>query len=164
MARITRHPKEIENTARMLRAAKFLYLARFADTINRYIEISMRKDNVSRLRWAILSLLIVRGGRLTPTPLARMLLRSKHSMTSVVDTLEREGYIIRNRANKDRRVIQVQITPAGLDYVIQTIRKEDEWVEEIMSSLNKDEQELLVNLTKKLGLAMVEKINSLNSS
>jgi hypothetical protein len=54
--------KEIEDMAKAIKAMEFSYLARFADTINRYHEITLNKEGVNRLQWGAMSLLIVRGG------------------------------------------------------------------------------------------------------
>jgi DNA-binding MarR family transcriptional regulator len=155
------HPSEIKNTSKIIREKNYLYIARFADIFNRYIVTSMRRDKVNPVRWGILSLIIANGGWQAPTQLALMMNRSKHSMTKIIDYLEREGYVIRERINHDRRVIQVQITSGGLDYVVETMKKGDARLGEIMNSLNEDEQVLLVNLTEKMISKLVEKITSM---
>jgi DNA-binding MarR family transcriptional regulator len=86
--------------------------------------------------------------------------RSKHSMTKIIDYLERDGYVIRERTSHDRRVIQVQITSVGLDYVVETTKRGDARLGEIMNSLTKDEQVLLINLIEKMLSKVVGKTNS----
>ena len=39
------------------------------------------------------------------------------TVTGVVDRLERKGYVFRDRGQKDRRVVKVQLTPSGKQLV-----------------------------------------------
>jgi len=94
--------KEIEDVAKAIKAMEFSYLSRFADTINRYHEITLNKEGINRLQWGAMSLLIVRGGSLTPTRLARLMFRSKHSITKVIDSLEKADLVRRSRTQDSR--------------------------------------------------------------
>jgi DNA-binding MarR family transcriptional regulator len=152
------HNSEIEIVKKILRKRSFLYLASFADTINRYIDIRIKKQN--RLRYGVLSFLITRGGTLTHTRLARLMFRSKHSVTKVIDNLEKNGLVIREPEPKDRRVVRIRITSHGLNYVSQTLKDGDKITKEAMSCLNKNELETLINLIKKLREGMIDKINN----
>jgi len=53
------------------------------------------------------------GYRLTPTELYRSVLVSSATMTERLDRLERRGLIARRPADRDRRSILVELTPAG---------------------------------------------------
>jgi len=154
------HSNEIENSAKVIRATEFLYLASFADMINRYVDIMFKKDIVNRLRFGALSLLIVRGGSLTPTRLARLMFRSKHSITKVIDSLEKDGFVIRDRTSEDRRTILVKVTSAGLDFVVRALREGDKNTREVVSCLDKDELRTLINLIQRMRRTMIEKISS----
>ncbi len=55
------------------------------------------------------------GGHLTITELATAVSRANHTVTALVDVLEKRGLAKRRRDHGlDRRVVWVQITPAGL--------------------------------------------------
>lgn len=148
----------IENAAKVVRSADFLYLAAFADTVNRFIDIIFRKDKANRLRLGTMNTLVVRGGSLMPTQLARLVFRSKHSMTRVIDSLEKDGFVVRDRSGKDRRTIHIRITSAGLDFVIQALNSGEPLTQEAMSSLDNNELKILVDLVRKLRRAMIKKI------
>ena len=150
--------REIENAAKELRSREFLYLASFADIINRYMDIRFKKLN--RLRYGVLSLLITRGGSLTHTRLARLLFRSKHSVTKVIDSLEEEGLVIRDPATTDRRVVNVRITSTGINYVIRTFKYGDMITEEAMSCLKNNELKTLKTLIEKLRQAMIDRLKA----
>ena len=151
---------EIESTARVLKAREFLYLAAFADIINRYVDIMFRKDKISRLRNGVLQLLIARGGSLTPTRLGRLMFRSKNSMTKVIDNLEKDGLVIRERVDKDRRVVNVKITSDGLNFVIQSLSAGDELTGEVMSSLDENERKVMIDMVQRMRRTMVRIIRS----
>lgn len=155
------HKGDIENTVNVIRTREFLYLTRFADMLNRYVENKLhdQKNQLNRLRFNTLTLLAFRGGNLPPTQLARHMFRSKHSITNVVDSLEKDGFVTRVRDNNDRRSLSVKITSAGLAFLNQLLdyRAEDE--EQIMSCLDKNEIALLMKLIRKLEHRLDEKID-----
>lgn len=155
------HKGEIEDTVKVIRAREFLYLTRFADMLDRYVETKLhdRKSQLNRLRFNTLSLLVFRGGDLPPTQLARHMFRSKHSITNVIDSLEKDGFVTRIHDNNDRRSLSIKITSAGLTFLNQVLdyRAEDE--EQIMSCLDKNEIALLMKMIRKLERRLDEKID-----
>ena len=150
------HHNEIENVATAIRARELTRLVMFADMVSRYVDIKLR-GKVNWLRISALSYLITRGGSLTASQLARLMLRSNYSMTRLIDDLEKDGLVIRERAGKDRRTIDVRITSAGLAFMMQSLGDSDLVEEELMSSLDKDEIETLRNLIRVLRFTLIEK-------
>lgn len=152
---------EIENTAKLIRSREFLYLTSFADMINRYVEIRFKdKFGFNRLRFATLSSLVTRGGSLTLTKLAQLMFRSKHSITNLIDRLEEDGFVVRERVNKDRRTILATITSAGLEFLARTINGHVEDEEEILTCLDKNEFEMLTSSIRKLRETLIKKLVS----
>jgi DNA-binding MarR family transcriptional regulator len=152
---------EIEKVANQIATTDFWLCVSFADTINRYIEITMEKDNLSRLQAVAMWSLILKGGKSTPTLLARMMFRSKHSMTKIIDNLEKEGLVVRDYTNKDRRVTYIKITSDGLEYVKQNFSKGNERAQKVMACLDITERKSLVNLTEKMRKKIATIINNL---
>ena len=154
---------EIENTAKLIRSREFFYLTSFADMINRYVEIRFKdRFGFNRLRFATLSFLVTRGGSLTPTKLAQLMFRSKHSITNLIDRLEKDELATRERVIKDRRTILVTITSAGLEFLMETINGHVEDEEEILTCLDKNEFEMLTSCIHKLRETLIKKL--VNSS
>lgn len=156
MSKGLRHPNEIEKVAREIRARQFPRLLNFTDIVNRYVAINL-KDEAGWLKNSALNFLITKEGSLTPTELARLMLRSKHYMTKLVDRFEKDGLAVRERTSKDRRTIQVKITPAGLEYIMKTLVDNDWMEKEVMSCLDKSEIETLRTLIQKLRRRLVKK-------
>lgn len=150
------HRNEIENVATAIRAREFPRLVMFADMVSRYVDIKL-KGKVNWLRISALNYLITRGGSLTASQLAQLMLRSNYSMTRLIDDLEKDGLVIRERAGKDRRTIDVRVTPAGLAFMRQSLGDSDLVEEEVMSCLDEDEIETLRNLIRVLRFTLIEK-------
>jgi len=141
---------EIETTPKKTEEGNFWLCLAFADTIKRYCEITMKKDDVSPLHSIAMFYLVRAGGNSTPTQLAELMFRSKHSVTKIVDNLEKEGLIVRDFSSKDRRVTRVKVTDAGLEYVKNNLNKGDKRAKQVMDCLDIAEQKTLVALTGKM--------------
>ena len=141
---------DIKKVAQQIWEVNFWQCVTFADTIGRYCEITMKKDDISPLHAIAMYYLIRAGGSSTPTHLAELMFRSKHSVTKIVDNLEKEGFIVRDFSSKDRRVTHIRVTSAGLEYVRNNQNKGDMRAKQVMDCLGVAEQEKLVKLTEKL--------------
>jgi len=56
---------------------------------------------------------IYQDGSLPLGELSKRMYLHPSTLTAAVDRLEKKGYVLRNRIKKDRRVINVQLTPKG---------------------------------------------------
>ncbi len=148
--------QEIEEVASQIREVNFWLCVAFADTISRYCEITMKKDNISPLHGIAMNYLVRVGGNSTPTQLAEQMFRSKHSMTKIVDNLEKEGFIVRDFSSKDRRVTNIRVTAAGLEYVKNNQSKGNKRARQVMDCLSAAEQKTLVTLQGKLRQRMTD--------
>jgi DNA-binding MarR family transcriptional regulator len=147
---------EIRKVASQVKEVNFWVCMNFADTIKRYCEITMKKDDLSPLHAIAMFDLVRSGGSLTPTKMAELMFRSKHSITKIIDNLEKEGFIVRDFSSKDRRVTHIKITSAGLEYVSHNLNKGDIRAKQVMDCLDISEQKSLVNLTAKMCRRMTE--------
>jgi len=144
-------PRNIRSALDKIKETDFWLCVQFADTLIRYLEITMKQDRVvSRLQGSALYFLLLNGGETTPTQLARDMLRSKHSVTKIIDGLEKEGLIARSSTNKDRRVTSVKLTARGLERVKQRFARGNARAGQVMAGLDVKEQKRLVALTERL--------------
>lgn len=90
-------------------------------------------------------------GPLTLGEIAKKHLKSPNNMTSVVDTMERSGLVMRRRCEQDRRVIYVDITPKGKQVFTKLWPDHVKRVMASVRNLTQEEQETLARLCKKLG-------------
>jgi DNA-binding MarR family transcriptional regulator len=80
------------------------------------LDAELREERGMTLRWYdVLVQLDEVGGSCRMTDLAGRILASKSGLTRVIDRMEEEGLVRRERPRDDRRVILVSITPAGLE-------------------------------------------------
>ena len=152
--------RQIKKVAKILQSRDFLYLASFADMLNRYIEIRFSKHKgFNRLRFGALSFLITRGGSLTPTKLGKLMFRSKRCITNIIDLMEREGYVKRERVNEDRRVNLVKITSVGVDFLLRMVEDRTEDEDNILFSVNEDDYKAMMGVIRQLRHNLTQKIN-----
>jgi DNA-binding MarR family transcriptional regulator len=143
----------------LINKSRFTRIAIFADIVNRFIDIEL-KDNVNLLKTFCLIILISRGDNLTITRLGKVMLRSHHSMTILVDKMVKEGLIKRRRAEKDRRIVQLRVTPKGQDYLRKILKDINIAEKEMESCLDAKELETLIELTRKLRIQLIERIGN----
>ncbi len=89
-------------------------------------------------------------GPMSPSELGERLIVTRATVTGVVDSLERRGYVQREPNPNDRRGIIVQLTPAGLEVVgqVRTLihRHERDW----MGALTEEELATYVGLMHRI--------------
>ena len=78
------------------------------------------------------------------------------SQSEVIDNLERNGLVERQRDTVDRRFVSVHLTPAGEALIGRIFPPHVAGVVKTMSALTPEEQEALARLSRKLGLAQHE--------
>jgi MarR family 2-MHQ and catechol resistance regulon transcriptional repressor len=91
---------------------------------------------------------------LGPLPLGEIckkVLSSNSNMTTVVDNLERDGLVRRERDVNDRRVIHIHLTDTGREKITAVFPDHLEALVEEFSVLSASEQETFGRLCKKLG-------------
>ena len=90
-------------------------------------------------------------GSLTQGEVSTKVLKSGSNMTTVIDNLERDGLVRRERHVKDRRVIYVHLTEAGSKKVEAVLPGHIAALVEEFGVLSASEQQTLGELCKKLG-------------
>ena len=90
-------------------------------------------------------------GHLTQGEISGKILKSTSNITTVIDNLERDGLVRRERDAKDRRVIHIHLTEAGTSKVETVFPDHIAALVEIFSILSASEQQTLGALCKKLG-------------
>ncbi len=90
-------------------------------------------------------------GHMTQGEISQKILKSVSNMTTVIDNLERDGLVRRERDSKDRRVIHVHLTEAGLSKLEAVFPRHVAALVEEFGVLSAKEQEMLGELCKKLG-------------
>lgn len=95
-------------------------------------------------------------GPLSLGELAEKLLVTGGNVTYVMDRLEDQGLVYRERSPDDRRIIQAKLTPEGKKLIAGVFPGHGTFIEELSGHLDDDEQKTLHGLLKKLGCAIQE--------
>ena len=90
-------------------------------------------------------------GHMTQGEISSKILKSTSNLTTVIDNLERNGLVRRERDTKDRRVIHIHLTEAGTSKIEAVFPDHVAALAEIFSILSAAEQQTLGALCKKLG-------------
>jgi MarR family transcriptional regulator, 2-MHQ and catechol-resistance regulon repressor len=90
-------------------------------------------------------------GHMSQGEISMKVLKSGSNMTTVIDNLERDGLVRRERNAKDRRVIHVHLTEAGISKIEAVLPGHVAALVEEFKVLSASEQQTLGELCKKLG-------------
>lgn len=85
-----------------------------------------------------------------PTILAEELLIPKQTITSMLDKLEKKGYVKRQHNENDRRKVNVMLLPEGEKLLLQVQHTIDYAERYIMNHIGKDELEDMLNKYQKI--------------
>ncbi|MCK2032863.1 MarR family winged helix-turn-helix transcriptional regulator [Microbacterium sp. KSW4-4] len=107
----------------------------------RRLRCARAADMMSDTQLAVLADLRMNGRR-TISTLAERERVTAPSMTSIVNGLEEQGYVARTPDEDDRRRVQVDITPAGVEIVVETIRRRDVLLAGMLREVDYTEEEL----------------------
>ncbi|MFP3975934.1 MAG: MarR family winged helix-turn-helix transcriptional regulator [Dehalococcoidia bacterium] len=147
--------KELQSVRDAIGARQLPQIIHFADVVNRWVYTYLNA-NTDWLRFFALLFLILRGGSLTLSELARLMLRSNYRITRLVDSLEQDGLVVRERTSTDRRTVRVKVTSAGLETMRATIDDNDPVEKEIMSCLADEEIMPLRDMIARLRSRLIE--------
>lgn len=143
---------EIRAQAYTLRMDTFLSFIYTADVMNRYLDLEFAaRLQSSRTGFSVLHFLVLNGGRMKPTDISKRIFRSKHTVTTVIDTLEKQGMVKREPIGKDRRSREVSITKKGVEFVKEHASATSRRIcSTVFSNLEKEQIEQLNVTLKKL--------------
>jgi DNA-binding MarR family transcriptional regulator len=163
MAEKSARPVNTEKMRREILSMNLSRLAVFSDVMNRYVLLRTKGDARTWLRVYAVTFIITRGGKVTPTELAKILLRSRNSVSQLINGLEKDGLVKRYHTTEDRRTVYVEVTSDGLSFIKARFKVLKSLEEEITSCLDDGELRILVDLTRKLRLRLIEKLTGLKS-
>jgi DNA-binding MarR family transcriptional regulator len=146
-------------------AEAFLQLLHTGDEVFGVSDRSLAAHNISHGRFGVLMLLwrSVRpraakllgcdenvAGPRTPAELADAAGVTRATMTGLIDTLERDGFVKREPDPNDRRMMSVRLTPAGEKFLIEFLPGHFRAVAALMRPLSESERKTLVALLGKI--------------
>lgn len=134
----------------------FIKLTRCTNSVLARLAARSSIGDLTSSQFAVLEALYHLGS-LTQGEISQKVLKSGSNMTTVIDNLERDGLVRRERDANDRRVIHVHLTEAGENKVEAVLPGHIAALVEELSVLSATEQETLGKLCKKLGKGRMSK-------
>jgi DNA-binding MarR family transcriptional regulator len=141
------------------KASSVMSIVRSADILNRYLQIELAKHGSNPIRFGLMNALFVHGGEMTPTAISKWLFRSKHSITGMLDALEKLGLIRREANHNDRRSVKILVTDTGWKSTRRMSRAAEEIGRRAVSCFTDEELETLMNLLRKFRKHLLNTLN-----
>ncbi|MGD0222388.1 MAG: MarR family transcriptional regulator [Terriglobia bacterium] len=130
-----------------LESEVFLNLMRTADALARGGEEILKLVGLSPNQHNVLRILRGAGEQgLCCREVADRMITRDPDITRLVDRLERRGFLTRSRDSKDRRIITVRITPAGLKTLKELDKPMEEFNRNRLSHMDKADLRKLLDL------------------
>ena len=144
------HHKGTDSEVRALNA--YIKLLRASESITaRLIAFLQKEEGFTISQFGALEALY-HLGPLSLKEIGEKMLKSGGNITTVIDNLEKQGLVKRQRCDKDRRVIYAHLTPEGEKRIGNYFPKHVAEIEQEMNTLSPEELAELGRLCKKLGL------------
>jgi DNA-binding MarR family transcriptional regulator len=145
-------------------AEAYLHLLRTADDVFALAEGQLAQHGISHGRFGVLMLLwrssAPRNGDVpitqppcgprTPAELADAAGVTRATMTGLIDTLERDGFVVREPDPSDRRMLLVRLTKKAENFLARYLPVHFRLANAVMSALTESERKTLVRLLGKV--------------
>jgi MarR family 2-MHQ and catechol resistance regulon transcriptional repressor len=132
----------------------FIKLSRSVNAVQGRLMPSLQREfGLTESQFGVLEA-IYHLGPLQQGELCRKILRSGSNVTTVVDNLERDRLVKRERDEADRRIQVVHLTHAGEELVKRALPAHVARIKSLMAALDLDEQRELGRLCRKLGTSV----------
>ena len=137
----------------------FLQLLRAGDEVSKSQQEYLGQHDISQGRFTVMMLLLRAGGAIpcgptglscSPAELADRAGVTRATMTGLIDTLEKDGYVKREPDPSDRRMMSVQLTPKGEAFMRNLLPGYFRRIARLMGGLDETERRTFVQLLTKI--------------
>jgi DNA-binding MarR family transcriptional regulator len=129
------------------------------EVLARYLEVELKRQGISLIRFNIMSTLYKNGGEMIPSEIAESVFREKNSVTAVINTLEREGVVRREPSPDDGRSVRVIITDKGWKEANRLAPIAQELSRGVLSCMEKEQVENLIGIMRTIRENLMPKIS-----
>jgi DNA-binding MarR family transcriptional regulator len=134
----------------------FMQLIRAGEEVMRVMNAHFAAHNITHGRFLMMMLLLEKTGDCprptTPAELADLASVSRATITGLLDTLERDGFVRRQPDPADRRQMSVHLTPKGQEFMHGILPDHFRLITRLMSNLSDREQQTLSGLLTKVSM------------
>jgi len=119
--------------------------------MSKYEESGFKKGvDISYQQYLILHIMLSLGTPVTATDIADKVERNANSVSTMLDRMEKQGLVRKERDLPDRRLVRLEITPYGMEKFAQAAKIGWEIIERLMSSYSEEELKVLTQELAKL--------------
>jgi len=129
----------------------FIKFVRAAESINSRLNARLVKEGLTVSQFGILEALL-HLGPLCQKELADKILKSGGNITMVIDNLEKQGFVKRERGEKDRRLFTIHLTAEGRNLIERVFPGHVKAIVDEMNVLSEVEQIELQRMSKIIGM------------
>jgi MarR family 2-MHQ and catechol resistance regulon transcriptional repressor len=140
-----------EQTSSYLALNSYTKLMRSAESVTSRVGRVMSADGLTISQFGVLEALHHKGP-LCQRDIATKILKSTGNITLVIDNLEKQELVRRERISDDRRYLTIRLTAKGESVISSAFANVEAAIVAEMNALTADEQATLGRLCKKLGL------------
>ena len=110
------------------------------------IEKSFQEFGLNISEFGVLEMLYHKGDQ-PVQKVAEKILVTSGTITYVINKLEKKGFVIRRKCNKDKRVYYVSLTEKGKDYISHIFPKHKDFLDNLFKDIDEESKtQLLENL------------------
>lgn len=136
----------------------FIKLARAMNSLNTNLARHVADEGgITMSQFGVLEALL-HLGPLSQGDLGQKLLLSGSNVTTVIDNLEKRGFVTRTRRPGDRRVVDVELTDSGRKLIARLFPAHARRITNLLSALTSKQQDQLGELCRTLGKSIVEPV------
>jgi MarR family 2-MHQ and catechol resistance regulon transcriptional repressor len=133
----------------------YIKLVRASESVTSRVIRHLDDDGLTVSQFGVLEALF-HLGPLSQRELAQKILKSGGNVTMVIDNLEKQGLVKRERNEEDRRLYRITLTPTGRKLIKNIFPRHAAKIASQMNILTKEELQELGHLCRKLGLQQAE--------
>lgn len=130
----------------------YINLSRAYESISERVHVHLKPENLGLTEFAVLEALL-HLGPLRQHLIAEKILKTRGSVTQVIDKLEKRGLTERKTEACDRRCTAVALTAVGRKLIIPIFKRHAGLLSQEMAVLSREEQKSLRTICRKLGKA-----------
>lgn len=133
----------------------FMHLIRASDDVWRVMNANFASHGITQGRFLIMMLLLEKKNSgcpriSTPAELADYAQVSRATISGLLNTLERDGFVNRQPSADDRRMVTVKLTEAGSQFIHRLLPNHFKLIASVMTGLTEAERKTLVHLLAKI--------------
>lgn len=133
----------------------FVVLMKAAKSVEQRIKNDIRNYGIATSEFAVLEALYHKGKQ-TVQQISNAVLINSGSITYVIDKLETKNFLERKHCKDDRRVVHIEITDTGKEFMDIIFPKHQKAIEEIFEDINTEERQLIIDILKRVGLKAIK--------